>query len=113
MGCAAEIIFVEERAAGSQFPRQRVPHELLFVVGASLVPTGHEGHEIEVTAGSTGIFDRKLERAQMVAAFQPNRAQRAIQVAEGRLGGCLQVEPEIASISTFDDQVKPGARRSN
>jgi hypothetical protein len=52
-------------------------------------------------------FDGKLEGAQMVATFQPDGAEKLVEIAESGVGGCLQVHPVIGRVTGFYDQMEP------
>ena len=56
-------------------------------------------------------FDGKLEGAQMIATFQPDRAENAVEVAESAFGGRLQMQPVIRPVTSFHDQMKPAWSR--
>ncbi len=45
----------------------------------------------------------------MVATFQPDPTQEAVELAESAVSGRLQMQPVIARVMAIDDQVKPAS----
>src|ERR1035441_10480729 len=56
-------------------------------------------------------FDGKLEGAQVIATFQPDGAEKAVEVAESAFGGRLQIQPVIRPVTGFHDQMEPAWSR--
>ena len=56
-------------------------------------------------------FDGKLEGAQMIATFQPDGAEKPVEVSESAIRGCLQMHPVIGRVTGFHDQMEPAWSR--
>ena len=94
---AAEIVLVREHDAWSESAAQGLAHQ--GVAGGIIIRAGpvarsdplpgHCGNIQSCGARRQLSFDGKLKGAQMIATFQPERAEKLVEVAESAVGGCL------------------------
>ncbi len=116
---AAEIVFMREHDAWFEFAAQGLAHQR--VAGCILIRDGrlalsgqfpdHCGNIEWCGAPRQLSSDGKLEGAQVIATFQPDGAEKAVEVAESAVGGRLQMQPVIGRVTGFHDQMEPAWSR--
>jgi hypothetical protein len=106
---------MREHDAWFELAAQGLAHQRF--VGCIIIqagPLGPSGQLLEYCGEILGcgaprhsFSDGKLEGAQMIATFQPDGAEKAVEVAESAVGGCLQMHPILGRVTGFDDQMEP------
>ena len=115
----AEIVLMREHDAWFESAAQRLAQKR--VAGCVIIRARPLGHSDQLLDHCGDIkwcgeprqlsFDGKLEGAHMIATFQPDGAEKAVEVSESAVGGCLQMHPIIGRVTDLHDQMEPAERR--
>jgi hypothetical protein len=116
---AAKIVLMREHDVWLESAAQGLVHQ--GVAGCIIIGAGPLGSSDQLLEHCGDIkwcgaprqlsFDGKLEGAQMIATFQPDGAEKAVEVSESAVGGCLQMHPIIGRVTDLHDQMEPARSR--
>ena len=115
----AEIVLMREHDAWFESAAQGLVHQC--VAGCVIIRGGPPGFSDQLLEHCGDIkwcgaprqlsFGRKLEGAQVIATFQPDGTENAVEVAESAFDGRLQMQPILGRVTSFHHQMEPAWSR--